>query len=80
MFEFKRFVRDIGRKAIEVDPQPQEYLERAEKLLDQTRKSKNKLYSIYAPEVECISKGKAHKALHFCSGVYTNSSPIFFKQ
>jgi IS5 family transposase len=60
-----RVIRDIGRKAIEVDPQLQEYLERAGKLLDQTRKSKNKLYSIDAPEVECISKGKAHKRYEF---------------
>jgi IS5 family transposase len=60
-----RVVRDIGRKAVEIDPQLQEYLERAEKLLSQTRKSKNKLYSIDAPEVECISKGKAHKRYEF---------------
>ena len=60
-----RVVRDIGRKAIEVDPQLQEYLKRAEKLLSQTQKSKNKLYSIDAPEVECISKGKAHKRYEF---------------
>jgi len=60
-----RVVRDISRKAIEVDPQLQEYLKRAEKLLSQTQKSKNKLYSIDAPEVECISKGKAHKRYEF---------------
>lgn len=60
-----RVVRDIGRKAVEIDPQLQEYLERAEKLLSQTKKSKNKLYSIDAPEVECISKGKAHKRYEF---------------
>ena len=60
-----RVVRDIGRKAIEIDPQLQAYLNRAEKLLGQTRKSKNKLYSIDAPEVECISKGKAHKRYEF---------------
>lgn len=60
-----RVVRDIDRKAIEIYPQLQEYLGRAEKLLDQTRKSKNKLYSIDAPEVECISKGKAHKRYEF---------------
>ena len=60
-----RVVRDIGRKAVEVDPQLHEYLERAEKLLSQTQKSKNKLYSIDAPEVECISKGKAHKRYEF---------------
>jgi IS5 family transposase len=60
-----RVVRDIGRKAIEIDPQLQEFLQRAEKLLSQTKKSKNKLYSIDAPEVECISKGKAHKRYEF---------------
>ena len=60
-----RVVRDIGRKAVEIDPQLHEYLERAEKLLSQTQKSKNKLYSIDAPEVECISKGKAHKRYEF---------------
>jgi len=60
-----RVVRDIGRKAIEIDYQLKEYLERAEKLLNQTQKSKNKLYSIDAPEVECISKGKAHKRYEF---------------
>ena len=60
-----RVVRDIGRKTTEIDPQLQEYLERAEKLLSQTKKSKNKLYSIDAPEVECISKGKAHKRYEF---------------
>jgi len=60
-----RVVRDIGRKSIEIDPQLQEYLDRAEKLLSQTQKSKNKLYSIDAPEVECISKGKAHKRYEF---------------
>lgn len=60
-----RVVRDICRKAVEIDPQLQEYLERAEKLLSQTQKSKSKLYSIDAPEVECISKGKAHKRYEF---------------
>ena len=60
-----RVVRDIGRKTIEIDPQLQEFLRRAEKLLSQTRKSKDKLYSIDAPEVECISKDKAHKRYEF---------------
>jgi IS5 family transposase len=31
----------------------------------QGKHSKNKLYSIHAPEVECISKGKAHKRYEF---------------
>jgi len=37
------------------------------KLLDRVRKpkSKNKLYSLHAPEVDCISKGKIHKRYEF---------------
>ena len=37
----------------------------AEQLLEQTKKSKNKLYSLHAPEVECIAKGKVHKKFEF---------------
>ena len=37
----------------------------AERLLTQERQDKNKLYSLHAPEVECISKGKAHKKYEF---------------
>jgi len=40
-------------------------LSKIDKLLAQTRKSKNKIYSFHAPEVECIGKGKAHKAYEF---------------
>jgi IS5 family transposase len=36
-------------------------LERAERIRTQQRNSKNKLYALHAPEVECISKGKARK-------------------
>jgi IS5 family transposase len=37
----------------------------AKRLLTQQRKDKNKLYSLHAPEVECIGKGKAHKKFEF---------------
>lgn len=40
-------------------------LSQIDKLLSQTRSSKNKLYSFHAPEVECISKGKAYKRYEF---------------
>jgi IS5 family transposase len=33
--------------------------------LSQQRKDKKKLYSLHAPEVECIGKGKAHKKYEF---------------
>jgi transposase, IS5 family len=35
------------------------------RLLVQQREDKNKLYSLHAPEVECIAKGKAHKKYEF---------------
>jgi IS5 family transposase len=37
----------------------------AGRLLAQEKKDKNKLYSLHASEVECISKGKAHKKYEF---------------
>jgi len=40
-------------------------LDMSNRLLSQKRESKNKLYSIHAPEVQCISKGKAHKKYEF---------------
>lgn len=40
-------------------------LDKANRLLLQERKDKNKLYSAHAPEVECISKGKTHKRYEF---------------
>src|SRR5690625_2860897 len=43
----------------------QELLVTGRKLLLQERNSKNKVYSVHAPEVECISKGKAHKRYEF---------------
>ena len=63
-----RLSRDIGRKASKSLVNSQEYLEltaKFDKLFAQKRKSKNKLYSIHAPEVECISKGKSHRRYEF---------------
>ena len=41
------------------------WLERAERVRTQERHSKDKLYALHAPEVECIGKGKAHKPYEF---------------
>lgn len=41
------------------------WLERAERIRTQQRNTKNKLYALHAPEVECISKGKARKPYEF---------------
>lgn len=62
-----RVVRDIQRKAADKisEESLQALLQRAETLLRQTKDGKNKLYSVHAPEVECIAKGKAHKRYEF---------------
>ena len=41
------------------------WLERAERIRTQQRNNKNKLYALHAPEIECISKGKARNPYEF---------------
>jgi IS5 family transposase len=60
-----RVYRDIQRKTSQPDEELTHLMQLAERLLQQEKNSKNKLYSIHAPEVECISKGKAHKRYEF---------------
>ena len=69
-----RVLRDIQRKTthhtaenthVIADAKLRELIARAERLLAQTRESKQKLYSVHAPEVECIAKGKIHKRYEF---------------
>jgi IS5 family transposase len=60
-----RVYRDLQRKVTEPDKRLNQLLQLAERLLKQEKHSKDKLYSIHAPEVECISKGKAHKRYEF---------------
>jgi IS5 family transposase len=65
-----RVLRDIQRKAPSVqdrivDEPLRELVALAERLLAQTRTSKHKIYSVHAPEVECLAKGKAHKRYEF---------------
>jgi len=60
-----RLIRDIIRKAANPDRQLALMLERTSKIHSQKRDDRRKLYSLDAPEVECISKGKAHKRYEF---------------
>ncbi len=63
-----RVVRDIDRKVAgseRLNGVFSEPLALAQRILSQRRQDKDKLYSIHAPEVECISKGKAHKKYEF---------------
>lgn len=60
-----RVIRDIERKTSEIDPELQSLLEVSHRIFNQKQKDKNKVYSVHAPEVSCISKGKAHKRYEF---------------
>ena len=63
-----RVFRDVQRKASPEDLERGDLaylLNLVEKLLNQTKTSKDKLYSLHAPEVECIGKGKARKKYEF---------------
>jgi IS5 family transposase len=61
-----RVTRDIIRQAdLSNDPELLYLVLQAEQLLRQEKDTPKKLYSLHAPEVECIAKGKAHKKYEF---------------
>jgi len=64
-----RVIRDVQRKAEavggEIAGALKTRLELAQRLHQQRRDSKNKLYALHAPEVECIAKGKARTPYEF---------------
>lgn len=64
-----RVWRDIDRQRESLAPEHTQrvglMLGRVRRLLDQKPKDKNKLYSLHAPEVECIAKGKARQPYEF---------------
>ncbi len=60
-----RVIRDIERKEPNPDRELRELLEISHRIYEQERNDKNKVYSIHAPEVACIAKGKAHKKYEF---------------
>jgi IS5 family transposase len=74
-----RVTRDIERKAdLSNDPELTLLLSQANQLLKQKKNTPNKLYSLHAPEVECIAKGKIHKRYEFgckVSIVTTSNNP-----
>lgn len=61
-----RVFRDVERKLDDAGFQRHKgTLILSELILGQTRKTRNKLYSLHASEVECIGKGKAHRPYEF---------------
>ena len=62
---YRDIVRQLPHQSRAVQERFVEPLARVARLLAQQRQDKNKLYSLHAPEVECIAKGKAHKKYEF---------------
>jgi IS5 family transposase len=64
-----RLIRDIRRKTAHDETLKETFaipLSRAEQVRRQQQRQRGwKLYSLHAPEVECIAKGKAHKPYEF---------------
>ena len=60
-----RVLRDVGRKVIEMNAVLAIWVARAQRIFEQKRHDKNKLYSLHAPEVSCIAKGKAKVRYEF---------------
>lgn len=61
-----RVMRDIQRKTdYSSDPELSTLISQAARLLTQEKHTPKKLYSLHAPETECIAKGKAHKHYEF---------------
>jgi transposase, IS5 family len=65
-----RVYRDLDRKLASaadaaLDGRFARLMGLVERLLTQQRNSKDKLYSLHAPEVVCLAKGKAHKPYEF---------------
>ncbi len=62
-----RVIRDVERKAAQgtLTGALAQRLELAKRLYAQRRESRNKLYALHAPEVECIAKGKARTPHEF---------------
>ena len=60
-----RVIRDIERKVSEMHSGLQSLLTIAKLIYQQQTHDRGKLYSVHAPETECIGKGKVHKRYEF---------------
>lgn len=60
-----RVIRDVERKCPAPTGKLVVMLERAKRIYTQERHTSPKLYSVHAPEVECIAKGKIQKKYEF---------------
>lgn len=70
-----RVIRDIERKLSQLPQGLDTLLMIAKRIHQQQPKDTGKLYSVHAPEVECIARGKVHKRYEFgCKVVLVTTS------
>lgn len=60
-----RLVRELHKGSKQPDENLKQFLGLCEILLQQTKNSKQKIYSLHEPDVQCISKGKARVRYEF---------------
>lgn len=60
-----RVIRDIERKVQPLPERLNALMEIAKRIHQQQPKDTGKVYSVHAPETECIAKGKAHRRYEF---------------
>lgn len=60
-----RVIRDIERKCLDPSPELTSLLAVSRRIFDPQKDDQDKVYRVHAPEVVCLSKGKAHKRYEF---------------
>jgi len=60
-----RVLRNVERGRPKLSAQQAQIVSVAQRIFTQQRTDHGKVYSVHAPEVECIAKGKAHKHYEF---------------
>ncbi len=60
-----RVLRNVERGKLKLSIKQQQVVSVARRILTQQRRDHGKVYSVHAPEVECIAKGKVPKPYEF---------------
>jgi transposase, IS5 family len=60
-----RGLRNVERGQLPLAAKQEQVVKVARRIFTQQRTDRGKVYSVHAPEVECIAKGKAHKRYEF---------------
>lgn len=60
-----RVLRNVQRGKLKLTTKQEQVVSVAQRIVTQQRTDHGKVYSVHAPEVECIAKGKVHKHYEF---------------